>query len=157
MNELVLGACQAAGNVRGEAAMLRGLIDVRTWNPAEPTENAMSRLAADAARLWRLFDDVGDAAGASDAAVMSAWGGRRRATSRARVKTPRRRCGLRRLPAMSAGGRGPGSPRRWSIGSPVGWTGEQPAHLVVGAGQAGQVASDRTRPPPGLRSTTRPC
>lgn len=74
MNELVLGVCQAAGNVRGEAAMLRGLIDVRTWNPVEPTGNAMSRLTADAARLRQLFDSVGERAGASDAAVMSVWG-----------------------------------------------------------------------------------
>ncbi len=74
MNEQVLTVCKNAGNVRGEAAMLRGLIDVRTWNPAEPTDNAMSRQAADAEKLQALFDQVGEVAGAADAAVMAAWG-----------------------------------------------------------------------------------
>ncbi|MGL5857466.1 MAG: AfsR/SARP family transcriptional regulator [Angustibacter sp.] len=78
-NERVLAACREAGNLRGEAVMLRGLIDVVTWNTQDepgPVEagSAMGRLRVDADRLLAMFTRVGEQPGRSDAAVIRSWG-----------------------------------------------------------------------------------
>ncbi|AGL17237.1 BTAD domain-containing putative transcriptional regulator [Actinoplanes sp. N902-109] len=72
-NRLALAACQAAGNVRGEAVMLRGLIDVTTWIETDHTGAAMTRALTEAARLQELFRSVGELGGMADAAVMRSW------------------------------------------------------------------------------------
>jgi DNA-binding SARP family transcriptional activator len=84
LNRRVLKACQEAGNLRGEAVMLRGLIDLATWvggnsgTEAEtvglsPREATMGRQLADATRLLDMFTRLNERAGMSDAAVMRAW------------------------------------------------------------------------------------
>ena len=72
-NELVLDACRAAGDRRGEAVMLRGLIEIRTWHSNEHPEQVMDHLYADATRLADLFDAVGEERGVADALVEQAW------------------------------------------------------------------------------------
>jgi DNA-binding SARP family transcriptional activator/tetratricopeptide (TPR) repeat protein len=73
-NRLVLAACRAAGNVRGEAVMLRGLIDVTTWiAAADHTTEAMTESHAQAVRLQELFATVQERGGMADAAVMQSW------------------------------------------------------------------------------------
>ena len=80
-NEQVLHLCQARGNSRGEAVMLRGLIDVRTWNTAhdggdgsDGSGTAMGRMLTDALRLAEMFERLGEPRGRSDAEVAVAWG-----------------------------------------------------------------------------------
>jgi DNA-binding SARP family transcriptional activator/tetratricopeptide (TPR) repeat protein len=72
-NEYALDACRAAGNVRGEAVMLRGLIEIRTWHSAASSGQAMERLHTDADNLAALFTMAGDERGVSDALVDLAW------------------------------------------------------------------------------------
>ncbi len=76
-NERVLAVCRATGNLRGEAVMLRGLIDVITWNSQDGPEvggSAMGRLRDDGTRLLGMFTRLGEPAGRSDAAVIRSWG-----------------------------------------------------------------------------------
>ena len=70
-NEHVLDACVTAGHLRGQAVMLRGLIDVRTWNSTDA--DAMSRSRVDAVRAAALFAETGDARGQADAEVVLSW------------------------------------------------------------------------------------
>ena len=79
VNQSVMVLCQASGNLRGQAVMLRGLIDVVTWNStadptADPTGEAMTRLRTDSERLLAMFTELGDERGMADAAVMCSWG-----------------------------------------------------------------------------------
>lgn len=74
LNEDVRALCRETGNRRGEAVMLRGLIEVTTWSPWSPPENAMSALAEHARELLYLFEQVGDRAGMADACVQLTWG-----------------------------------------------------------------------------------
>jgi len=73
-NTHVLQVCQAAGNRLGEAVMLRGLLDVLTWNTSEPHGEAMARLQADSLRLLSMFGELGNTCGMADAAVACSWG-----------------------------------------------------------------------------------
>jgi DNA-binding SARP family transcriptional activator len=73
-NELAMAACQAAGNLRGEAVMLRGLIDVVTWNTASENETAMGRLHDEGTRLLQMFTRLDEPAGIADALVVCSWG-----------------------------------------------------------------------------------
>jgi tetratricopeptide (TPR) repeat protein len=73
VNGYVLEACRAAGNLRGEAAMLRGLTDVMTWNSTDQDGEAMAGLLADSTSLLRMFTALGDRRGMSDAGVMRSW------------------------------------------------------------------------------------
>ncbi|MFC7529287.1 BTAD domain-containing putative transcriptional regulator [Actinoplanes sp. GCM10030250] len=72
-NERVADACAAAGHLRGQAVMLRGLIEVTTWNTAHHSGTAMARMHTQATRLANLFDRLGDPVGQCDAAVLTAW------------------------------------------------------------------------------------
>ena len=74
LNEHVMQACTAAGNLRGEAVMLRGLIDVFIWNTTESDGQAIAKLHADRARLLAIFTELGDQRGMADAEVILAWG-----------------------------------------------------------------------------------
>jgi DNA-binding SARP family transcriptional activator/tetratricopeptide (TPR) repeat protein/DNA-binding XRE family transcriptional regulator len=77
-NEEVLHLCQARGNSRGEAVMLRGLIDLRTWNTVHDGDGgggtAMGRMLTDALRLVEMFERLAEPRGCSDAEVAAAWG-----------------------------------------------------------------------------------
>jgi tetratricopeptide (TPR) repeat protein len=73
LNRRVMAACRRAGNLRGEAVMLRGLIDVTTWVGDAGGTDAMRRQLADATRLLDMFTRLDERAGMSDAAVMKAW------------------------------------------------------------------------------------
>jgi len=72
-NRLVLAACRRSGNQLGEAVMLRGLIDVVTWNSTPEQGDATTRFHADAFRLLEMFTELGERRGMSDAAVMCSW------------------------------------------------------------------------------------
>jgi DNA-binding SARP family transcriptional activator/tetratricopeptide (TPR) repeat protein len=72
-NEYVLRVCEEAGSELGQAVMLRGLIEVRTWHSAATDGPAMLRLHADATLLARLFTAAGERRGLSDAACLIAW------------------------------------------------------------------------------------
>ncbi len=74
VNEHVMGVCRAAGNVLGEAVMLRGLIDVVTWNSTDKAGEAMVDSLADSTRLLGLFTTLDHHAGMADANVMCSWG-----------------------------------------------------------------------------------
>ncbi|MBV6702736.1 BTAD domain-containing putative transcriptional regulator [Kitasatospora aureofaciens] len=72
-HETVLRACRTAGDVRGEAVLTRGLIEVTTWTtPADGTQTMVS-LHDRAQQLLGLFERVGEPRGAADALVLSAW------------------------------------------------------------------------------------
>ncbi len=73
LNRRVLATCRAAGNLRGEAVMLRGLIDVTTWAAGDGTPGAMTRSLDEATRLLAMFERLGERRGMSDAEVMRAW------------------------------------------------------------------------------------
>ncbi|MFF5113104.1 BTAD domain-containing putative transcriptional regulator [Streptosporangium sp. NPDC000509] len=74
LNERAMLACRTAGNLLGEAVMLRGLLDVTTWTGVEHEGGAMVALHTNAVRLAEMFAEVGELRGLSDAHVMCAWG-----------------------------------------------------------------------------------
>ncbi|GAA4193560.1 BTAD domain-containing putative transcriptional regulator [Streptosporangium oxazolinicum] len=74
LNERAMLACRTAGNLLGEAVMLRGLLDVTTWTGVEHEGGAMVALHTNAVRLAEMFTEVGELRGLSDAHVMCAWG-----------------------------------------------------------------------------------
>jgi len=74
LNERAMLACRTAGNLLGEAVMLRGLLDVTTWTGVEHEGGAMVALHTNAVRLAEMFAEVGEPRGLSDAHVMCAWG-----------------------------------------------------------------------------------
>ncbi|MFI6761827.1 BTAD domain-containing putative transcriptional regulator [Micromonospora sp. NPDC050417] len=73
-NELVIETCRHNGNLLGEAVMLRGLVDVRTWNGTQGAGEAMTVLRAEGARLLEMFSKLGERRGMADAAVICSWG-----------------------------------------------------------------------------------
>ncbi|HWG99972.1 MAG TPA: tetratricopeptide repeat protein [Pilimelia sp.] len=73
LNTEVMAVCRRAGNLLGEAVMLRGLIDVRTWSADSGDGAAMARLHADSFRLLEMFGALGHDRGSADAAVMCSW------------------------------------------------------------------------------------
>lgn len=72
-NEAVLELCRRQGNVRGEATMLRGLLDVPSGVVPGDDSEALRRSLVGANRLFDLFARAGRPAGMSDAAVMCSW------------------------------------------------------------------------------------
>ncbi|HWS34737.1 MAG TPA: tetratricopeptide repeat protein, partial [Actinoplanes sp.] len=66
----VLAACVTVGDRRGEAVMLRGLIDVETWITDDRTGAAMDRSLTDAGTLLEKFRAAGEPGGMADAASM---------------------------------------------------------------------------------------
>ncbi|WP_433350156.1 ATP-binding protein [Micromonospora sp. CA-111912] len=73
LNTEVMAVCRQAGNLLGEAVMLRGLIDVTTWSANQSDDAAMAQLHADSFRLLEMFGALGHDQGSSDAAVMCSW------------------------------------------------------------------------------------
>ncbi|MUL42647.1 AfsR family transcriptional regulator [Streptomonospora sp. PA3] len=71
-HEAAIAACQAAGDVRGEAVLRRGLADLVTW-ARQSGDDAMGTLLEQARRVWELFERLGDRRGMSDALVMRTW------------------------------------------------------------------------------------
>jgi DNA-binding SARP family transcriptional activator len=71
-NRRALAVCRAAGNRRGEAVMLRGLVEVVTWN-TDHIDDAMGRLQEDAAQLVTMFTELADDRGRADAIVLQSW------------------------------------------------------------------------------------
>ena len=74
INEQVMALCRNTGNRRGEAVMLRGLIDVVTWSGADESGAAMARLRDDGVRLLEMFRSLDEPAGTADALVICSWG-----------------------------------------------------------------------------------
>jgi tetratricopeptide (TPR) repeat protein len=72
-NGYVMEVCRAVGHVRGEAVMLRGMVDVNMWITGEQTTDTMTRAHHDAVRLLDLFQAAGDESGMADAGVMISW------------------------------------------------------------------------------------
>ncbi|WP_035853534.1 AfsR/SARP family transcriptional regulator [Cryptosporangium arvum] len=72
-NRLVVGACRAAGDRRGEAVARRGLADLTTWITDDQSTEAMTRQHAEAIRVQELFREVGEHGGMADAGVMRSW------------------------------------------------------------------------------------
>ncbi|MFF5210737.1 BTAD domain-containing putative transcriptional regulator [Streptosporangium sp. NPDC000396] len=73
-NERVMDVCREAGNLRGEAVMLRGLLDCTTWMDTGHAGGAMVSLHDQALRLVEMFQRIGERRGLSDAHAMCAWG-----------------------------------------------------------------------------------
>ncbi|GIJ62458.1 AfsR/SARP family transcriptional regulator [Virgisporangium aurantiacum] len=72
-NARVMEVCRRAGNLRGQAVMLRGLIDVRTWVRSHHGGEAMAEAHESSTRLLEMFTRLGDLRGMSDATVMASW------------------------------------------------------------------------------------
>ncbi|GAA0233590.1 AfsR/SARP family transcriptional regulator [Cryptosporangium japonicum] len=72
-NRLVVDACLAAGDRRGEAVARRGLADLTTWITDDRSTEAMTRQHAEATRVQELFREVGEYGGMADAGVMRSW------------------------------------------------------------------------------------
>ncbi len=64
--------CRARGNRRGEAVLLRGLLEVRTWATDEPG-TAMVTLYDEAQQLLARFAELGETRGMADAWSFCAW------------------------------------------------------------------------------------
>jgi DNA-binding SARP family transcriptional activator/tetratricopeptide (TPR) repeat protein len=73
-HEPALELCRATGNRRGEAVLLRGLLEVTTWVSSAPADPAMTTLHERSRRLLRMFEEAGEPRGMSDALVNCAWG-----------------------------------------------------------------------------------
>ena len=73
MHERTLALCEETGDRRGEAVMLRGLLEIVTWTAPAGPEAAMIRMRALGSRLLRLFAELGDPVGMADAMVALVW------------------------------------------------------------------------------------
>jgi DNA-binding SARP family transcriptional activator len=73
-HERALELCRSTGNRRGEAVLLRGLIEVTTWISAAPSDTAMAALRERSERLLRMFEELDEPRGMADALVNCAWG-----------------------------------------------------------------------------------
>ncbi|GLY85093.1 AfsR/SARP family transcriptional regulator [Actinoallomurus iriomotensis] len=74
MHERALVLCRETGDRRGEAVLLRGLLEVTTWASPTGSGPAMTRMHRLASRLLELFTELGDPAGMADAMVAMVWG-----------------------------------------------------------------------------------
>ncbi|WP_440103525.1 AfsR/SARP family transcriptional regulator [Streptosporangium sp. H16] len=73
MHEQALALCRETGDKRGEAVLMRGLLEVTTWNSPAGPGPAMTRMRAGASQLLDLFTMLDDPAGMSDALATLAW------------------------------------------------------------------------------------
>jgi DNA-binding SARP family transcriptional activator/tetratricopeptide (TPR) repeat protein len=67
-----LRLCRDTGNRRGEAVLLRGLLEVRTW-ASDEAGTAMVTLYPEAESLLALFTELGEPSGMADALSFCAW------------------------------------------------------------------------------------
>ncbi|UJW29853.1 NB-ARC domain-containing protein [Saccharothrix sp. AJ9571] len=73
MHEQALALCQETGDKRGEAVLMRGLLEVTTWSSPPGHGPAMTRMRTNASQLLDLFTTLNDPAGTSDALATLAW------------------------------------------------------------------------------------
>ncbi|MFI0485720.1 AfsR/SARP family transcriptional regulator [Actinomadura sp. 9N215] len=73
MHERALALCRETGDKRGEAVVLRGLLEVTTWTSTAGSGTAMTRMNKLALRLLDLFTELDDPAGIADAMVALIW------------------------------------------------------------------------------------
>lgn len=73
MHEQAMVLCRQTGDRRGEAVLMRGLLQVTTWNSPPGAGPAMTRMRASAAQLLDLFTALGDPLGTADALASLAW------------------------------------------------------------------------------------
>ncbi|MDT0302452.1 AfsR/SARP family transcriptional regulator [Streptomonospora wellingtoniae] len=90
-HEPAIAVCRAAGDVRGEAVLRRGLADLVTWQSGEAGADgeggAMGTLLGLAQQVWDLFQQLGDRRGMSDALVMRTWAEVSRGTPEQALRT----------------------------------------------------------------------
>ncbi|MFC5833526.1 AfsR/SARP family transcriptional regulator [Nonomuraea insulae] len=73
MHEQALALCRETGDKRGEAVLMRGLLEVTTWSSPAGPGPAMTRMRADATQLLDLFTKLNDPVGMADALATLAW------------------------------------------------------------------------------------
>nr|SBO94128.1 putative regulatory protein [Nonomuraea gerenzanensis] len=73
MHEQALALCRETGDRRGEAVLMRGLLEVTTWSSPAGPGPAMIRMRAGASQLLDLFTELGDPVGMADALATLAW------------------------------------------------------------------------------------
>ncbi|MFI7639093.1 AfsR/SARP family transcriptional regulator [Nonomuraea sp. NPDC049400] len=73
MHEQALALCRETGDKRGEAVLMRGLLEVTTWNSPPGPGPAMTRMRAGASQLLGLFTMLNDPVGMADALATLAW------------------------------------------------------------------------------------
>jgi DNA-binding SARP family transcriptional activator len=73
MHEQALALCRETGDKRGEAVLMRGLLEVTTWSSPAGPGPAMTRMRADASQLLDLFTMLDDPVGMADALATLAW------------------------------------------------------------------------------------
>ncbi|MFI0351080.1 BTAD domain-containing putative transcriptional regulator [Actinomadura sp. 9N407] len=74
MHERTLALCRETGDKRGEAVMMRGLLEVTTWTAPAGPGPAMTQMRVTASGLLDLFTMLDDPVGVADALVALAWG-----------------------------------------------------------------------------------
>lgn len=73
MHEQAVVLCRKAGDRRGEAVLMRGLLHVTTWNSPPGDGPAMTRMRTSASQLLELFTELNDPLGTADALATLAW------------------------------------------------------------------------------------
>ncbi|NYI03228.1 AfsR/SARP family transcriptional regulator [Allostreptomyces psammosilenae] len=74
-HEQAIRLCREVGNRRGEAVLLRGLLEVTTWtSPRQSSGAAMVTLHDRGQQLLEIFSEVGERRGMADALISCAWG-----------------------------------------------------------------------------------
>ncbi|MEV4170785.1 BTAD domain-containing putative transcriptional regulator [Nonomuraea sp. NPDC049709] len=73
MHEQALALCRETGDKRGEAVLMRGLLEVTTWNSPPGPGPAMTRMRAGASQLLDLFTMLNDPVGMADSLATLAW------------------------------------------------------------------------------------
>ncbi|MGS2646905.1 BTAD domain-containing putative transcriptional regulator [Streptosporangium sp. LJ11] len=73
MHEQALALCREAGDKRGEAVLMRGLLEVTTWSSPAGPGPAMTRMRTGASQLLDLFTMLDDPVGTADALATLAW------------------------------------------------------------------------------------
>jgi tetratricopeptide (TPR) repeat protein len=73
LHERALRLCGSTGNRLGEAVLTRGLIEVTTWTSSDPSGTAMATMHERSRRLVRMFEELDEPRGVSDALVNCAW------------------------------------------------------------------------------------
>lgn len=73
MHEQALALCREAGDKRGEAVLMRGLLEVTTWSSPAGPGPAMTRMRTGASQLLDLFTMLDDPVGMADALATLAW------------------------------------------------------------------------------------
>ncbi|MFF3444604.1 BTAD domain-containing putative transcriptional regulator [Streptosporangium sp. NPDC002721] len=73
MHEQALALCREASDKRGEAVLMRGLLEVTTWSSPAGPGPAMTRMRTGASQLLDLFTMLDDPVGMADALATLAW------------------------------------------------------------------------------------